>query len=151
MRKTIKATAMLALLATPAVAQDSVTGTVEHIYQTYTEQVPETKRVCTQVEVPVYATRQRQTNGGDVLGGMLIGGLLGKAITGDDKGAAAGAVFGGVAGAERNKTEQVVTGYRKERQCETVEEYRAVSRQAYDYSVITFKMNGTSYTLTFEK
>lgn len=121
--------AAVSLLATPVLAQDSVTANVQDFYSTYTEEVPETRRVCNQVDVPVYATRERSTNGGDVGVGMIIGGILGKALTGDDKGAAAGAVIGGITGAERRKTEQVVTGYRKERQCETVEEYTLVNRR----------------------
>jgi len=32
---------------------------------------------------------------------MIIGGIIGKGVTGDDKGAAAGAVLGGVIGADK--------------------------------------------------
>ena len=40
---------------------------------------------------------------GDVLGGMIIGGLIGKGASGDDKGAAAGAVIGGMIAADKNQ------------------------------------------------
>lgn len=139
------------VLATPAIAEQPVTGTVQDYYEYYTERVPETKRVCETVQVPIYGTRKRDTNGGDVLGGMIIGGILGKAITGKDNGAAAGAVIGGIAGAERNKTEQVVTGYRDEQQCQTVETYKEVERKQYDYSVLTFRLNGAEYSISFIK
>jgi len=143
---------MLALVATPAVAQQKATQVqVEDFYSYYTEQTPKTERVCQTVEVPVYTTRKKGASGGDILGGLIIGGLLGKAVTGDDKGAAAGAVIGGVASAERNKTEQVVSGYRDELQCETVETYDVVNHKQYDYSVLTFKLDGQSYSVTFEK
>jgi uncharacterized protein YcfJ len=99
----------------------------------------------------VYETRKKSADGGDVLGGMIIGGLLGKALTGNDKGAGVGAVIGGVAGAERKKTEQVVTGYRDELQCETVETYREVERDQYEYSILTFRLDGAEYSVSFIK
>ena len=143
---------MLALVATPAVAQQKATQVeVEDFYNYYTESIPKTERVCQTVQVPVYTTRNKGASGGDILGGLIIGGLLGKAVTGNDKGAAAGAIIGGVATADSKKTEQVVTGYRNELQCETVEAYDTVNRKQYDYSVLTFKLDGQSYSVTFEK
>lgn len=142
----------LALLATPAVAQQKATQVqVEDFYSYYTESIPKTERVCQTVQVPVYTTRNRGASGGDILGGLIIGGLLGKAVTGNDKGAAAGAVIGGVASAEHNRSESVLSGYRDELQCETVETYDTVKRKKYDYSVITFRVDGKSYNVTFEK
>ena len=77
---------------------------------------------CRDVEVPIYGTQQGGgASGGDVLAGMIIGGLLGKGVTGKDNGAAAGAVMGGIIAADKgNKSKQVITGYRMERQCTTV-------------------------------
>ena len=95
---TLNYTLMASLLATPILAEQTVTGTVEDHYSYYTERVPETKRVCETVQVPVYETRKKNTDGGDVLGGMIIGGLIGKGATGKDDGAAAGAVIGGLIG-----------------------------------------------------
>jgi uncharacterized protein YcfJ len=148
---TLNYTLIASLLATPILAEQTVTGTIEDHYSYYTERVPETKRVCETVQVPVYETRKKSADGGDVLGGMIIGGLLGKALTGNDKGAGVGAVIGGVAGAERNKTEQVVTGYRDELQCETVETYREVERDQYEYSILTFRLDGAEYSVSFIK
>jgi len=142
----------LALVATPAVAQQNVSqAQVQDFYSYYTERVPKTERVCKNIQVPIYETRNKGASGGDILGGLIIGGLLGKAVTGNDKGAAAGAVIGGVATADSKRTEQVITGYRTDRQCDTVESYREVKRKQYDYSVLTFKLDGQSYNVTFEK
>lgn len=148
----IKYALVATLLATPLAAQDRVENPrVEDYYTTFYDRVPETKRVCETVQVPVYGVERRQTNGADVLGGMIIGGILGKGLTGKDNGAAAGAVIGGIAAAEHNKTKRVVTGYRQEQQCHTEETYRNVERKEYDYSVLRFNMNGTKYELMFKK
>ena len=141
----------LTILATPIAAQDSVTGTVEHFYYSYTEEVPETKRVCEIIQVPIYKEVNRGASGADVFGGLLIGGLLGKALTGNDKGAAAGAVIGGIASAEHNKTKQVIAGYRNVRECSDKTYTMEYQRKAYDYSELTFRMDGNTYTVMFER
>ena len=46
-------------------------------------------------------TVSRSNAGENALGGMIIGGIIGKALTGQDNGAAAGAVIGGVIGADK--------------------------------------------------
>ena len=48
--------------------------------------------------------------------GMILGGILGKGVTGKDNGAVAGAVLGGVTLADNKKTKQVITGYLTQRQ-----------------------------------
>jgi uncharacterized protein YcfJ len=147
----IKHAIVLTMLATPVAAQNNVTGTVEHFYYTYTEEVPETKRVCETVQVPIYKEVNKGASGADVFGGLLIGGILGKALTGDDKGAAAGAVIGGIASAERNKTKQVITGYQDVRECSNQTYIRDYQRKEYDYSALTFNLDGKTYTVTFER
>src|SRR6056300_1246658 len=94
----------IALVSSPVLAQDKVNAQIEDYYYTVYDRVPETKRICETVQVPVYGVERRQTNGADVLGGMIIGGILGKGLTGKDNGAAAGAVIGGIAAAETNTT-----------------------------------------------
>ena len=130
------------LAAAPSVAEtvSARITDVEPRYQTVYQNVPRTQ--CQNVEVPIYGTVQGGgATGGDVLGGMIIGGLLGKGVTGKDNGAAAGAVIGGIIAADQgNRSRQVITGYKTERQCSEVI-VREETRQVKDY-VITFEWNG---------
>jgi uncharacterized protein YcfJ len=145
-----------AVIATPAMAE-TTRATIEDVFATVVESTPYTRQVCQNVEVPIYGTVTRQgggASGGDILGGMILGGLLGKGATGKDNGAAAGAVLGGIIAADKaNKprTETVITGYKTERQCENITEYKDVNKKVYDYSIITWKVDGQEYSGTFVK
>jgi len=144
-----------AIVATPAMAEQ-ISAIVDDVFATVVESTPYTRQVCQNVEVPIYGTvtRQRSANGGDVLGGMILGGLLGKGVTGKDDGAAAGAVLGGIIAADKAskpKTETVITGYKTERQCENITEYKDVNKKVYDYSIITWTVDGVTYQTTFVK
>lgn len=150
----IALTTMASLVAAPVMA-DAVKATVTDYYKNVTEMVPYYKQECSTVEVPIYGTRQTQGDAaGGALAGMIIGGILGKGVSGNDDGAAAGAVIGGLIGADKGSklnTEQVVTGYRKERQCQNVEHFRNQTTRVYDYSTITWIQNGRQMTLEFVK
>ena len=142
MKKLLVTTAILATMATGAIAE-TVRARVTYVeprYETVYRNVPRTQ--CQDVEVPVYGTVQGGgATGGDVLAGMIIGGLIGKGITGDDQGAAAGAVMGGVIAADNNNgNRRVVTGYRTERQCSEVM-VRESQRELTNY-LIRFEWNG---------
>lgn len=145
-----------ALIASSASAE-KITANIEDVFATVIESTPYTRQVCQNVEVPIYGTVTRQgggASGGDVLGGMILGGLLGKGVTGKDDGAAAGAVLGGIIAADKAnkpKTETVITGYKTERQCENVTEYKDVNKKVYDYSIITWTVDGITYQTTFVK
>jgi hypothetical protein len=144
------------VVATPAMAE-TTRATIEDVFATVVESTPYTRQVCQNVEVPIYGTVTRQgggASGGDILGGMILGGLLGKGVSGEDKGAAAGAVLGGIIAADKaNKprTETVITGYKTERQCENITEYKDINKKVYDYSIITWTVNGKEYSGTFVK
>ena len=144
------------VVATPAMAE-TTRATIEDVFATVVESTPYTRQVCQNVEVPIYGTVKRQgggASGGDILGGMILGGLLGKGVTGKDDGAAAGAVLGGIIAADKaNKprTETVITGYKNERQCQNVTEYKDVNKKVYDYSIITWTVNGKEYSGHFVK
>lgn len=149
---------LVSALAATSASAETTRATIEDVYATVVEQTPYTRQVCQNVEVPIYGTVTRQgggASGGDILGGMIIGGLLGKGATGKDNGAAAGAVLGGIIAADKAnkpKTETVITGYKTERQCENVTEYKSVNKKVYDYSIITFKSkDGFEYSLPFTK
>lgn len=116
---------------------------IKPIYTSVSKQQPQ--QVCRQVEVPVYGQTQGSgASGGDVLTGMIIGGLLGKGASGNDKGAAAGAVIGGIIAADKKKGQQVVTGYRQETQCTT--EYRYVTQQVVNEYDIMYNIDGREVT-----
>jgi uncharacterized protein YcfJ len=154
MNKLLTAAALVAL-ATP-VAAEQIKANIEDVFATVIESTPYTRQVCQNVEVPIYGTvtRQGSATGGDVLGGMILGGLLGKGVTGKDDGAAAGAVLGGIIAADKAnkpKTETVITGYKTERQCENITEYKDVNKKVYDYSVITWTVDGKRFQTTFVK
>jgi len=142
MKKLLVTAAVLASFATTALAE-TVRARITYVeprYHTVFENTPRTE--CRNVEVPVYGTVQGGgATGGDVLTGMIIGGLIGKGATGQDNGAAAGAVIGGIIAADNNnRSRQVVTGYRTERQCSEVM-VREEVRELRDY-LIRFEWNG---------
>ena len=83
---------------------------------------------------------------GDTLKGAVIGGIIGKAITGDDEGASLGALFGGIVGHnESNATSGT------KRVCSIETRYKETSKQIYSHSTITFVLDNTKYTLRFQR
>ena len=87
---------LTAVVATKANAENStpIKGTVMDYYSVVQDSEPYTKKECVNVNVPVYGTVHKQGNAAEgALLGMILGGLVGKGVTGDDKGAAAGAIF----------------------------------------------------------
>jgi|SaaInlStandDraft_1057018.scaffolds.fasta_scaffold05627_10 uncharacterized protein YcfJ len=146
--KTLLASTALLFASTVAHAQQYATITdVKTNYETSYQNT--TTQQCYDVEVPVYGNVQGGNAGEGALGGMIIGGLLGKGVTGNDQGAAAGAIIGGIIGADnaQNSTRRVITGYRIERQCDQVANRKPV-RTVKNYR-ITYVWNGVrnrSYT-----
>jgi len=123
MKKLITIAAILSMFGSVVMANPRIQGTVVDMRETYREVIKEVpENVCRTVEVPVYkeVVTGQGANGGDVLAGMIIGGLLGKGASGNDKGAAAGAVIGGIVAADKGqKKETVIVGYKQEQQCST--------------------------------
>ena len=146
----IATTAMITALSSAAFAQShQVHATVTDVassVSTIAESVPTT--VCDTVRVPITETRRSGGGSGDTLAGMIVGGLIGKGATGDDKGAAVGAVIGGMIASD-GKTYQVVTGYRKELQCNEV--YKTQYREVVSGYEVSYEWNGLGgmvYTTT---
>ena len=102
-----------------------VTGTVQSIEPVYSSTklfTPETR--CRNVKVPVYGkvVSGNGASGADVLGGMVVGALIGKALTNDNNAAGVGAVMGGVVAAEQQKkTATKILGYNTEQRCEVIQ------------------------------
>lgn len=111
----------LMLLATPSAADTVVYGRVTHIEPVYSEayiNVPQT--VCYEVQVPV--SRRVGVNTGNVLAGALIGGAIGNQFgsgSGNDAATIVGALLGANAASNTYYSQQVVTGYQIEQQCDT--------------------------------
>ena len=150
MKYVIATASILASIATTVAAEETVRARITYVeprYETVYQNNP--RRQCNDVEVPVYGTVQGNgASSGDILGGMIVGGLLGKGATGNDRGAAAGAVLGGMIAADNNRGRQVITGYRIEQQCREVM-VREEKRQLKNY-YIQFEWNGvTGQAYTF--
>ena len=86
---------------------------------------------------------------GERLGGAVIGGVLGKLLTNDDKGAIGGAIIGGLATQNRRQPDTVQ--YREISSCKDVPQYKVVTTESYSHSTINFTLDGVSYSARFMK
>jgi|TARA_B110000971_G_C19983048_1_gene488264 uncharacterized protein YcfJ len=149
---------MKKLLATVAAIGFATAAQAQSEYATITKVKPNYENIsinvpvtqCYDVEIPIYGRRQGHASTGDTIVGAIIGGALGNQV-GNGRGKDAATVLGAIIGADvankRNHSQQVITGYRNERQCEQVNHYETQSR-IKNYR-ITFEWNGTrgtSYT-----
>lgn len=139
------------LLATTAQAGTKVDGQVVDHYQTITKTIPHTEKVCREFDVPIYGRTGSGASAGDVLGGMIIGGIIGKGVTNEDQGAAAGAVIGGMIAADRKTSQEQIIGYRQETRCENQTTYTNVTEEVYSHSIITFTEGGRQFRVKFVK
>jgi uncharacterized protein YcfJ len=108
------------LLTPISAVADTAMATVTNVIPNWVEVVSSTpQNVCTLQKVPVYQeVRKDGATGLEVLGGALLGGFLGKAVTKKDEGAIVGGVLGGVAVAEANRgTKTRIIGYKDEKVC----------------------------------
>ena len=125
-----------------------VEGTVVDHYEKQIDFIEDSQEVCRLVKIPIYHKPHRPT-GAEILGGLVIGGALGKVISGDDKGALAGAVVGGLV--TSSQQEPRIVGYSRKRVCEDKIFHRKEYRQEYSHSTISFTIDGVSYNRTFMK
>ncbi len=141
---------VVAVMAAPMTASASQTNVktvignisnVEVLTQTYLRKTPIEQKVCTIEDVPIY----EEAKGGDELGGLIIGGLLGAAVGNSVSGAngagTAGAVAGALIGrdqAKKQKTFGKIVGYRQQNICEiqkSVREERIEEITGYRLSI----------------
>jgi len=135
-------------LSTAAYAQTEY-ATITKVQPNYQNiSVPTTRTECRTVNVPVYGNVQGNgASGTDVLTGMVLGGLIGKGASGNDKGAAAGAVIGGIIAAENKNNRQEIVGYQQQQQCNDVTFYE--TQETLKNYTIWYEWNGAqgrSYT-----
>jgi uncharacterized protein YcfJ len=125
----MKTLVAVAILFATSASAETVRATIKDHYEWQTVNTPITQTYCKQ-----------KSGGQGALEGMIIGGLLGKGITGDDQGAIGGAVLGGVIGADKAG-----------RKCWEETTYTTEQTKVYSYSTITFTQNGQTYTIDFSK
>jgi len=147
MKKLLGTSALVVLIGChPAAAE----VTQDH-YKSVTKRIPTTYQSCEVVDVPIYGQSGGGASGADVLTGIIIGGLLGKGASGNDKGAAAGAVIGGMVAADKKKGNQRIVGYKQQQVCRDVTTYDESRHTIYSHSTVTFTYEGRTYSLRFQK
>lgn len=130
-----------------SIADTVRSNVVDHYRDTVIEH-PYTTHECRNVQVPVYG--RSQGNAGDALIGAIIGGAIGNQF-GSGSGKDAMTVLGAIAGVESSKNGQKIVGYREERQCSEVIQYKSDTVREYSHSTVTFFYNGNTYTVDFVK
>ena len=147
---TIMLTSSFAVAGTTVIQREGFVIKSAPIYSNDVSSVP--KQTCRTVDVPIYGQTQRSgASGADVLGGMIIGGLLGKGVTGKDDGAAAGAVLGGIISADKKRGKQQIVGYRQEQRCNRQTTYTTETNEIYSHSIVTFYHEGRRHQVTFNR
>jgi outer membrane lipoprotein SlyB len=137
--KTILLAATLGLFSVPVMAAEwEQTAYVSDHYDTLTYDYTEYKTRCEYVK--------SNNAGTGALGGMVIGGIIGKGLTGDNNGAAAGAIIGGVIGADRGSQNQHARQI-----CKNVPVKRQKTETVYSHSVIRFWHNNRWVELDFQR
>ena len=119
--------------------------------QTVFEQIP--YQNCSIQKVPIYGQIQSKPDAGAVVGGAVLGGIIGKAVTKKDRGAAFGALVGGALANENEKTKTTtgIVGYENRRRCQTRFKNSPKEEVIYSYSTITFIIDGQEQTVEFQK
>ena len=155
--KNLILTAFVASSISSTAYAEQINARIKDHYTTIYDTAEVIDRRCEMIDVPVYGTRQVQRNGGaagNALLGMIIGGAVGKGLTGKDNGAATGAVMGGIIGADqgsKSRTEEYVKGYRSEKSCTDAVTYREVPKNVYSHSTLRFTLDGKRYKIDFSR
>ena len=119
--------------------------------QTVFEQIP--LQSCSIQKVPIYGEIQSQPDVGAVVGGAVLGGIIGKAVTKKDRGAAVGALVGGALANENQKTKTAtgIIGYEDRQRCQTKYKNSPKEEVIYSYSTMTFTVDGQEQTIEFQR
>lgn len=149
--KNLALATLIALAATPALADYAVNATITDHFRTVTRNTPTTERVCETVQVPIYGGAGGST--GNTIAGAIIGGAIGNQF-GGGSGKDAMTVLGAIVGADvanRNAQGNTIVGYRQEQQCNNVTTYTSTQEQVYSHSTITWREGGRNVTLDFQR
>ena len=150
MKHLLITSSLLVAMASPALANKTAVSEarINDHYKTVIEQTPYKVEICKNVQVPTKGADTLNTEGA-IIGG-IIGGVIGNQFgKGDGKdamtgiGALSGAIIGGQDKGPRNHTTQ--------RQCQIETRYEETKRKVYSHSVVTFRSEGKTYTLNFQK
>ena len=119
--------------------------------QTVFEQIP--FQSCSIQKMPIYGKIQSQPDVGAVVGGAVLGGIIGKAVTKKDKGAAVGAIVGGALANENQKTKTTtgIIGYEDRQRCQTKFKNSPKEEVVYSYSTMTFTLDGQEQKIEFQR
>jgi len=149
MKPLILASALI-FSAVPALADYTVNGTVTDHFRNVTRNIPTTERVCETVNVPIYSSGGST---GNTIAGAIIGGAIGNQF-GNGSGRDAMTVLGAIVGADvanRSAQNNSVIGYRQEQRCDNVTTYVSSQERVYSHSTISWRENGRTFTLQFQR
>ena len=143
-------------MITPDIPKGYITGKITDHYERISDLVEIKNSIhlnirCTSKIVPIIVPGRRAHTAtpGEMLGGAVIGGVLGKLLTNDDKGAIGGAIMGGLATQSSRQSDTIE--YRKIDTCKDVPRYKIVTKDEYSHSTINFSLDGISYDAKFIK
>jgi len=106
---------------------------------------------CTTRTVPTLVPGRRAytPTAGERLGGAVIGGVLGKLLTNDDKGAIGGAIIGGLTLGHPKEPDTVE--YIEVDECRDMPIHKRETKNVYSHSTINFIMGKITYNVRFIK
>ena len=148
MKHLLATLSLVAVTATPALAESSTANIQDH-FKTVLEQKPYKVEVCRDVKVP-YGSKKEFDQEGAIIGG-IIGGVIGNQIgkgSGKEAATGVGALTGAIIGGNKDKGPQ---GYTTQRQCTIETRYEEVKREVYSHSTVTFYSDGIKRSLKFYK
>jgi hypothetical protein len=145
--KKLKYSICATLLCSPVYSGEWVKARVLQVNPQYSNSTQIVEReVCNVTREPV--RRTVTNNGGDVLTGMILGGIFGGTITESDKGARNGAIIGGLLAGNNNQT--TVMSHRNVRRC-WIEHHRQPANFISGYNISVRLHNGKVVDLYTEQ
>ncbi len=127
--------------------REEVNAYLTHHYIWETVQHRQSNRVCKDVDIPIYSTKDKT---GNIIIGSILGGIIGKQVGDDDGATALGAILGGAIANADAESKKTVVGYKRTTVCEDHPTFITEERKIYKYSTLRFKdKNGFQYDINF--